>query len=219
MIDATMTPTISAQPQEESQTLDAAFQPTSRLDFPPRLTYYHPSSKGSGSAVAFELDPATSDKDGSIYMAIAVQNGTSAPATAGQPRRHASFDWRNRIMVKLNYAEVSELMIVLCGMAASNSKNGKNGFYHDTANATTMIDFHRGDDPSRPGFFLGVTRIPKNDPEHKQNMGFVFSPGEALGLRLAIEHSMGLLAFGIPRVRQRPSIGAHTPRENEVAPF
>ena len=207
MIDATMTTAIQTQQNDLPRPADSAFQPAARLDFPPRLTFYHPSPKGTGSAVAFEIDPATSDKDGSIYMAIAVQNGTSAPATDGQPRRHASFDWRNRVMVKLSFAEVSELMIVLCGMAPSNSKNGRNGFYHDTATATTTIDFRRGDDPARPGFFLGVTRTPKNGAENKQNLGFVFSLGEALGLRLAIEHSMGLLAFGIPRCRQRQSPG------------
>lgn len=218
MIDATMAQAIPAQQQnEQPRQSDAAFQPGAKFDFPPRLTFYHPSAKGTGSAVAFEIDPATSDRDGSIYMAVAVQNGIGAPASAGQPRRHASFDWRNRVMVKLSFAEVSELMLVLCGMAASNSKNGRSGFYHDTANATTTIDFRRCDDPSRPGFLLGVTRAAKADPENKQNMVFVFSLGEALGLRLAIEHSMALLAFGIPRARQRP--GAGVSRDNEQMPL
>ena len=48
-----------------------------------------------------------------------------------------------------------------------------------------------------------ITRVPKDNPEGKANMVFVFGPGEALGLRLALEHSMGLLAFGIPCARDR----------------
>lgn len=208
MIDATMNGTMPAS-TPAPQGADDAFAPAGRADYPPRLTFYHPNSKGQGSAVAFELEPATSERDGSVYLQIAAQNGTGSPAANGQPKRYASFDWRNRITAKLNFAEVSEIMLVLCGMAPSNSKNGRNGFYHDTASATTTIDLKRGEDPARPGFILGVAKTPKANPDARQYSTFVFSMGEALGLRLALEHSMCLLAFGVPR--NRPRNAAATP--------
>ena len=202
MIDAMMNASAPVAATETPKS-DAAFSPASRADYQPRLTFYHPNMKGQGSAVAFEIEPATSDKDGSVYVQIATQSGTSAPANAGQPKRFASFDWRNRITVKLNFAEVSEVMLVLCGMAQSLTKNGRNGFFHDTAAATTTVELRHGEDPARPGFILGISKAAKTMPDTRQFVSFVFSPGEALGLRLALEHSMGLLAFGIPRARQR----------------
>ena len=202
MIETTTTPvdmtaaTMTTPPAEGAN-------PAARMDFPPRLSFYHASPRGSGSAVAFEIDPATSSRDGAVYLQIAAQSGTGAPAGGGQARRNASFDWRNKITVKFGFAEVADIMMVLCGMSPAVGRNGKGGFYHDTATAATTIDFRRSDDPSRPGFFLGITRVPKDNPEGKANMVFVFGPGEALGLRLALEHSMGLLAFGIPCARDR----------------
>jgi hypothetical protein len=103
--------------------------------------------------------------------------------------------------VKLNFVEVAEILMVFGGQASALSHAGKDGLYHNSAQATTSIELKRSEDPARPGYVLGVGRTPKADPNARQYHTFVFRPAEAFGLRLSLQAEMGLLAFGIPRER------------------
>ena len=169
--------------------------------YAPKLEFYHPSMKGNGSAVRWSLNPAAGDDDGCLFLSIAAQNGTGAAPTADQPRRFASFDWQNKVTAKINFSEVCDILLLLSGRANVLAHAGKNGLYHTTASATTVIEMKRGEDSDRPSFQMLITKTLKADGSRK-SIAFYFSLSEALGLRLALEQSMGLLAFGIPRPRR-----------------
>ena len=176
-------------------------------DYGPDLTLYHANSKNTGVAISFSCEPASSGRDGAVFFSIAKQKSVGNLAAQGA-ERYASFDWANKSNVKLNFLEVAELLMVFGGQAPSLVHAGKDGLYHNSPSATTSVTLKRAEDPNRPGFILGVGRTPKADPNARQYCTFVFSPAEAFGLRLALQAQMGLLAFGLPRVRRAPQAAA-----------
>jgi len=205
---------------------DAADPAAAKSGFNPHLVFYHPNGRGNGAAIQFSVEPATADRDGAVFFSIAKQNGT---AGSSPEQRFASFDWANKTTVKLNFIEVAEILMVFGGQAPALSHAGKDGLYHNSAQATTSIELKRSEDPARPGYLLGVGRTPKADPNARQYHTFVFRPPEAFGLRLALQAEMGLLAFGIPRERAtaptsareggRSSAGAFVPSPAPAQPF
>ena len=169
-----------------------------RASWAPRLAFYHQNARGSGTAVQFEISPATSGRDGQLYLSIAPQDPAPANVvTTATGKRCAAYQWRNRVCVKLTFVETAEIVQVLAGDATALNHAGKGAFYHSTADAVTTLDLKLADDPGRPGVVLSITRTPKNAPDSKQSLVFVFTPGEAYGLRLALEQALFLMAFGL----------------------
>lgn len=191
--------------ETETQNINNAqdvFAPLPRTEWTPHLEFYHPNAKGTGSALRFSIAPAESDRDGSLFVSFAAQSSVFVPAQNGAPAKFASFDWRNRIPLKFTFAEVAEIILVLRGVLPSVGQNARgDGFYHKSSSSATSVTFRHGDDPSRPGFLLDVSRVMRTNPNEKQHVGIMFNLIEAVGLQLALEQSMALLAFGIPRPR------------------
>ena len=191
-------------------------------DFGPRLALYHANGKNSGSAVQFEVEPASADRDGALFLSIARQKSVGNLAGQGA-ERFASFDWPNKTTVKISFLETAEILMVLGGQAPALAHAGKEGLFHNSPSATTSVSLKRSEDPARPGFLLGVGRTPKADPNARQFSSFAFRPSEAFALRLALQAQMGLLAFGVPRERRAaaPMSGAASfaPPPAAPAPF
>lgn len=189
-----------------------------------RLSLYHANAKNTGTALQFEVEPATPDRDGAVFFTIAKQK-TVGNLNAQGLERFASFDWANKTSVKLNFIEVAEMLMVFGGQADSLVHAGKDGLYHNSPSATTSVTLKRAEDPNRPGFLLGVGRTPKADPNARQYCTFAFWPSEAFALRAALMAEMGLLAFGIPRERRSGASapasagGAYAPPPAAPAPF
>lgn len=177
---------------------DTATQAAPKAGFNTHLAFYHANGKNTGFAIQFSVEPATPDRDGAAFFSIAKQKTV---ASSEGERRFASFDWMNKITVKLNFLEVAEILLVLGGHASALGHAGKEGLFHTSPSATTTISLKRSEDPTRPGFLLGVGRTPKADPNARQFYSFAFWPAEAFGLRAALTAEMGLLAFGTPRAR------------------
>ena len=214
----------TSTPPPATTVFDAADPAAAKAGFNTHLSFYHANGKNSGFAIQFSVDPATPDRDGALYFSIAKQKTVGNPASQG-PDRFASFDWQNKATVKLNFLEVAEILMVFGGQASALSHAGKDGLYHNSPSASTSISLKRAEDPNRPGFLLGVGRTPKADPNARQYYTFAFGPAEALGLRLALQAQMGLIAFGIPRERTalpagaRPAAGSFAPPPAPVQPF
>ncbi len=193
-------------------------------DYGPELAFYHANAKNTGVAIRFRVEPAASDRDGAVFFSIARQKTVGNLAAQG-PDRFASFDWANKASVKLGFLEVAEILMVFGGQAPSLVHAGKDGLYHNSAQATTSVSLKRAEDPERPGFILGVGRTPKADPNARQFYTFAFRPSEAFALRAALQAEMGLLAFGLPRERRAgasapaPAGGAYAPPPAAPAPF
>lgn len=189
-----------------------------------RLSLYHANGKNTGTALQLEIEPATADRDGAVFLTLAKQKTVGNLGSQG-PDRFASFDWANKTTVKLGFLEVAEILMVFGGQAPSLAHAGKDGLYHNSAQATTSVSLKRAEDPSRPGFILGVGRTPKADPNARQFHTFAFWPSEAFAIRAALMAEMGLLAFGLPRERRSGASapasagGAYAPPPAAPAPF
>ena len=169
---------------------------TAPVRFRPKLTFYHPNAKGTGSAAQFELHPAHDDTDGSIMMSIANQ------LTVGDRRAEnpvfPRFDWRNSISVKLDFNDLCAMLQVFRGEC--EAINDGKGLYHRTARATTRIVLRHMLEPVA-GYSFEFYRSSGDGVE--QCSRIFFNGAEALGLCEAIAGSMAVVSFGIPVVIPR----------------
>ena len=161
----------------------------------PRCSYYHPNGRNTGAAVQFELHPAHGFTDGSIFVTFAKQKtvGTREGNVYTFPR----FDWANRICVKLDMADLVQMLQVFRGMQESIA-DGK-GLFHRSETHNCIIKLEHRLEP-QPGYVFEVSRKAVGDDGETERVGIVFTMAEALGLSLAIEQSMDVIAFGIPVV-------------------
>lgn len=171
-------------------------RPESTANYRPKLSYYHANAKGTGSAIQLELHPAHDTTPGSLFVSIARQK-TAGSRESGRVIM-PSFDWKGKAVLKLDVADISQILQVMRGMQESIA-DGK-GLFHRSISATTVIKFSHRIEP-RPCYALDVWRKP-NDGEDSHYY-FTFDPSEAFFLMLAIEQSAGTLAFGIPQVIPR----------------
>ena len=164
----------------------------------PRLSYYHPNGRGTGGAVQFELHPAHGSTDGSIFATFARQKtvGSREGGVCTFPR----FDWTNRICVKLDMSDLLQMLQVFRGMQESIA-DGK-GLFHRSEHGNTIVKLEHRIEP-QPGYVFEALRKPLDG--ESISAGIVFTVAEALGLSLAIEQSMDVIAFGIPMVIPRTS--------------
>ena len=165
--------------------------------FSTHLTFAHPNGRGNGAAIQFSVQPATPDRDGSVIFSIAKQKTVGNLAAENAADRYATFDWASKSTIKLNFVEVAEMLMVFGGQASALCHAGREGLYHNNAQATISVTMKRSEDYARPGFLLGVGRTPKADPNERTYYTFTFTPAEAVGLRFALMAQMGALAFGV----------------------
>ena len=163
----------------------------------PDFAIYHPNGKGTGSAFRMNLHPAHDDRDGCIMVSFANQNsvGNRRAAVPTYP----TFDWKNKLSVKLDFADICKMIQVLRG--TSRALDGENGLYHRSAKYSTKIMLKHITEPLE-GFVLSVYRVPalKTVAEPEQSARILLTPWEALGIALAFENSIGVVCFGIPKV-------------------
>lgn len=162
----------------------------------PRLSFYHANNKGSGSAARFELVPACGDRDGVIYMTLAQQKSVATGSVEQGNRQYATFDWQNRVTVKLNFSDICQMLQVFRGTTTTIAE-GK-GLYHSSHNTTTIINLTRQADPY-PGLALEVSRRNKSESESPNRVRIMLNSAEAFGVGTVLEQSLGVIAFGIPK--------------------
>ena len=158
----------------------------------PALAFYHANGKGTGCAAKFELHPAHDSTEGSIFLRLANQRLGDGSAN---PRIYPSFDWDGAITIRLAFADVCEFLRVFRGECES-IQDGK-GLFHRYAGGAVKVGLRHMVEPL-PCYSLEACRLDPDGNEHSACI--VLSSAEALGLSLALEDSMGLIAFGIPKV-------------------
>ncbi len=161
----------------------------------PQLSFYHANGKWSGSAARFEVVPACGDRDGAVFLTLAQQKSVASGSAGQGGRQYATFDWPNRITVKLNFSDLCQMLPVFKGLAATVA-DGK-GLYHDSRSTTTLINLTRQAEPYT-GLALEVSRRGKAESEPATRTRIVFNNTEAFGLGAVLEQVLGLLAFGVP---------------------
>ena len=161
--------------------------------YSPSLVFYHPNSKGTGCAVQFDLRPATSDREGCLFAAFANQKSLAAGSRADSNRQAATFGWNDKITVKLNFGDVCQLMLVLCGKVPSVA-DGK-GLFHDAGETSTVIHMSRVTEPVS-GTSFEVSKKRKNSSDPAQRARILFTDAETFGLARLLDAALYPLAFG-----------------------
>jgi hypothetical protein len=164
----------------------------SRRPWTGRLALYHPTRSGGGAAARLEFHPAQPDRYGCFFLEMARQK-TSTENGEGT-RRAATFDWEAKLTVKLGLPDVCSLLLVLEGRR-EQAGNGRDGLFHDTDEASTVINLRRQDEPA--GYALEVSRKPKQEGSAVTRMRVVLSEGEAIRLRCGLQAALFPMVFGV----------------------
>ncbi|MEI8243229.1 MAG: hypothetical protein WCI17_08190 [bacterium] len=184
---------------------------TSARPWSGRLAFYHPTQSGGGAAARLDFHPARPDRDGCFFLEMARQK--TLAAHTGNGRQAATFDWENKITVKLGLTDVCSLLLVLEGKC-EQAGNGRGGLFHDTPEANTVINLRHQAAPAA-GFALEISRKPKRADGELQRTRVVLTEGEGIGLRCVFQGAIHSLVFGNgAREKERqdaaPGTGART---------
>jgi hypothetical protein len=163
--------------------------------FRPSLAIYHPNGKGTGCAMKMELHPAHDDIDGSIMMSLA--NQKSIGGMTGGAARFATFDWENRITVKLDFSDICRMLQVFRGECES-IEDGK-GLFHNSPRYSTKIMLRHMLEP-RHAYSLEVYRNSADRSAPDTHAHILLTTAEAYGIAMSFESSIGVICFGIPKV-------------------
>ena len=105
-----------------------------------KLTFYHPNAAGNG--VALQLEPRVrrreTDRFNCFFFEMAAQK--TASERDGDKRVFPTFDWENKLTVKMEFPDLCEMLLVLEGKQ-ERVGGQKNGLYHDSEKANTVISF------------------------------------------------------------------------------
>lgn len=164
----------------------AAKKPTNQ-NLLPAFGVYHPNMHGNGSAMSARLSPAKLNQPGYVQIELARQ------LTVGDAERKVfpTFNWKDRIIVRLNPVETAEVVRCLRGMTES-IRDGA-GFSHKTDGRASKITMTHIVEP-RPCFQLKVMSETIAG-EEKEVVVYLYS-AEAMALECALSASMGRLCFG-----------------------
>ena len=167
--------------------------------WPDRATICHPNPRGTGSAIRFELHPARGRVSGYLFVELARQK--SVASLSGTTPTFATFDWANKIVVKMGINDLAQMVMVFRGMQES-IMDGK-GLFHRSAKANAVIKFMHQIEPT-PGYLFSVS-CKQFDGDRKDGF-FVFRPEEAVWFSSALEAMMGVLVFGVPSAAVEPQL-------------
>jgi len=156
-----------------------------------KLAFYHPNAAGNG--VALQLEPRVNrreaDRYNCFFFEMAAQKTVSE--REGDKRVMPTFDWAKRLTVKLDFPDLCEMLMVLEGRQDRAGGN-KNGIYHDSDKANTIITF--GKIPEQGGYTFGLSRKDKESGQlTRLNIGL--SEAEAIGLRTIIQTGLFFITF------------------------
>lgn len=176
--------------------MDAANETGREYDVRPSYSCCHPNAKGTGCAVRFELHPAHDHVEGSVFVTFAAQK--TVGSYDGGRKVMPTFDWENRITVRLSINEVAEMLEVFRGYREKMGDG--NGLFHRTVKANTVITLEHRLEPS-PGYMFGVSR--KTVEGNLSRIGILLCMKEAIVLSEAMAGAMLYMAFGVPKVVAR----------------
>lgn len=156
-----------------------------------KLIFYHPGAAGNG--VALQVEPRVRRKDtdrhNCFFFEMAAQK--TAAERDGDRKVFPTFDWENKLTVKMDFTDICEMLLVLEGKQ-ERVGGQKNGLYHDSEKAVTVITF--GKIPDRDGYSFGLSRKDKGSGQLTR-LHIALSEAEALGLRHVLQVGLFLVTF------------------------
>jgi len=169
-----------------------------------KLTFYHPNAAGNGVALQFEprVNRRESDRYNCFFFEMAAQK--TIPEREGDKRVMPTFDWANKLTVKLDFADICELLMVLEGRQ-ERVGGQKNGIYHDSDKANTIITF--GKIPEKGGYSFGLSRKDKGSGQLTR-LSIGLSEAEALGVKTIIQGGLFFITFHTHMFLERQETGS-----------
>jgi len=155
-----------------------------------RLAFFHPTTGGKGSALRFDFRPARRDREGYFFAEMAPQK--SLPQRQGGTLKAATFDWDNKLIVKLGFTDICAMQAVLEGLTLS--AGGERGLYHQAATASSVITFKKAPD-NNSGFVFEISRKANNSTDKPQRQWIQLSAAEGCALRHIFGASFFHLCF------------------------
>lgn len=180
--------TVKEDPMSET----AKEQNGSPVTYTRKLTFYHPASSGNGAAMQLEprVNRREADRYNCFFMEMAAQKTVSG--RDGAKKVFATFDWANKLTVKLEFLDVCELLSVLEGRQ-EQAGGQRNGLYHETERATTVITCLRNK-AEKGGYLLGLSRKDKGTGTLAK-VHMVLSEAEGVGLRSVFQAGLFFVTF------------------------
>ncbi len=129
------------------------------------------------------------DRYDCFFLELAAQK--SAASHEGDRRVPATFDWENKLTVKLDFGDVCELLAVL-EARAERAGGQRNGLYHENSQASTVISFQVSKEKS--GYFLGLSRKGKESGQVTR-VQMLLSETEAIGLRCLFQSGLFFMTY------------------------
>lgn len=158
--------------------------------------FYKGKKSGDGSASQWSLTTKPSRKNAKVletlfFLEVAPQN----PVSSNEDDPY-TFDWRKKespdsksLLVKLEEADVGELLCVLNGIVKAAGRDGK-GLYHDAEKSNTIIGFSAAEKDGRIfGFNLRLSKKDKESGNQSSVNHFISLP-EAEILRVLLNEAV-----------------------------
>jgi hypothetical protein len=163
------------------------------------ICYYHANAKGMGSAL--RLEPKVNRREGDRYNCFFIEMAAQKTAAVkdGATKKHATFDWENKITVRMDFADLCELLTVLEGRA-DKVGGERNGLYHASGNGNTLIAFQHNKETRT--YFLSLSRKNKGD-DSARKIAITLSEVEATGLRCLLQTGLFFVSFFAALMRER----------------
>jgi len=180
---------------------------TPELDYKGRsIGFFHPTSKGSGSALRLEprINRDDNDRYNCFFLEMAPQKSLASRGADGMTP--ATFDWTKKITVKLGFLDIAELLTVMEGRAPKVGGD-RNGLYHANAGSNTLIAFQRN--PDTGTYFLALS-IKRNGDSTPHKLAITLSECEVTGLRCLLQTGLFFVTFPA-LLRSRTATGTVTP--------
>ena len=158
--------------------------------YPSALGFYHPNRSGHGAAM--RLEPRFSNRQADRYNCFFLEMAAQqSPARTEQGQRvHATFNWQQKLAVKLDFPDICEMLVVLEGRAEKVGGT-RGGLFHQSGNTNTIISCQRNEEG---GYLVGLSR---KDAEtgNTERVHIVLTEAEAIGLRHVLQTSLFFLSF------------------------
>jgi hypothetical protein len=159
--------------------------------YPQALRFYHPNRSGNGTAM--QLEPRVSNRQNERYncffLELAAQQTTPGQGNSAN-RVHATFNWQEKLAVKLDFSDVCELLMVLEGRAEKLG-GSRGGLFHKCGDVNTIISFQRAE---RGGYLLGLSRK-TGTASVATRLCITLREAEVVGLRHILQASLFFLSF------------------------
>lgn len=141
------------------------------------IEFPKPNNKGDGTNIQFSY----SHDNSAIFMTMAKQiNGTTV--------KDARFDYKHKIIFKLNAYDICEFIKVFKGKAEKITNQNGDGLLHRSGNTTSIVNLKKND-PKYGGFFLSMQKDDK-DNDFKVVYSIRISGSEAYMLNVLFDYAI-----------------------------